>query len=216
MKKQSLLSKIGLRIKSVFLHGFFTLLPIAITFSIIRFGFRIIKSTLVPIYQIEPECLKRIPHSEIIIALMVIFILGICFDMFFSNVLHHVETSILNRIPLLRQVYFGAKQLVQALNPKDNVTFKTVVMMEYPRSGIYTLGFLTNEVIPHFSPELTGKYYSVFIPSVPNPATGYYIIVPEADCKQVNISRQDALALIISGGIIQPEVIISPENKPSL
>lgn len=192
------------RIKSIFLHGFFTLLPIALTFGIIRFIFRLIKSTLLPIYHREPEFLKAIPHSEILLTIIVIFVLGIFFDLFLLKTLHDVEQNILQRIPLLRQIYFGTKQLVTALNPQDKLTFKTVVMIEFPRPGTYTLGFVTNEVMPDLSPELKGIYYSVFVPTVPNPTTGYYLMVPKEGCTPINISRQDALALIISGGIIQP------------
>lgn len=193
------------RCKSLFMHGFFILLPIALTVGIIRLMFGLIKSTLAPIYQLEPAYLKQIPHSEIFIAIIITFILGVLCDLFLLRLIHRIETSVLNRIPLLRQVYFGAKQLTQALNPKNTLTFKTVVMVAYPRLGVYSIGFITNEVMPEHFPTLEGKYYSVFIPSVPNPATGTYIITPEKDCLVLNISRQEALALIISGGIIQPE-----------
>lgn len=199
------------RCKSIFMHGFFILLPLAITFAVIRLVFRLIKSTLLPIYNLEPSTLKQIPHSEIIIALIVTFILGILADLFLIKLIYKIENSILNKIPLFRQVYFGAKQLVTAFNPKDKLTFKTVVMLEYPRAGLYSIGFITNEIIPEHFPKLRGKYYSVFIPSVPNPATGNYLIAPEEDCTMLNISRQEALALIISGGIIQPDHVHKSE-----
>jgi uncharacterized membrane protein len=195
------------RCKSLFMHGFFILLPLAITFGVIRLIFGLIKSTLLPIYQIEPTFLKKIPHSEILIAIIVTFILGVLCDLFLLRFIYKIENSILNRIPLFRQVYFGAKQLVEALNPKDKLTLKTVVMVEYPRTGIYSIGFITNEIITEHFPHLSGKHYSVFIPSVPNPATGNYIIASEKDCIMLNLSRHEALALIISGGIIQPEKI---------
>ena len=203
-KKLSQFTKFLNRCKSVFMHGFFTLLPIAITFGIIRFAFRLIKSTLAPVYNWEPVWLTKIPHSEIFLTIMVIFILGLFFDLFLLRVLHTIEDKILNRIPLFRQVYFGVKQLVAALSPQDKLTFKNVVMVEFPRAGIYSLGFLTNEVIADNFPALNGKHFSIFIPTTPNPTTGFYIIVPEASCQAVNLTRQEAMALIISGGIIQP------------
>jgi len=199
------------RVKSIFMHGFFILLPLAITFAVIRLVFRLIKSTLLPIYNLEPSTLKQIPHSEIIIAIIVTFILGILADLFLIKLIYKLENSILNKIPLFRQVYFGAKQLVTALNPKDKLTFKTVILIEFPRTGMYSIGFITNEVLPEHFPQLVGKHYSVFIPSVPNPATGHYLIAPEKDCTILNISRQEALALIISGGIIQPDHVHKAE-----
>jgi uncharacterized membrane protein len=199
------------RCKSIFMHGFFILLPLAITFAVIRLIFRLIKSTLLPIYNLEPSVLKQIPHSEVIIAIVVTFILGILADLFLIKFIYKLENSILNKIPLFRQVYFGAKQLVTALNPKDKLTFKTVVIIEYPRTGVYSIGFITNEILPEHFPSLSGKHYSVFIPSVPNPATGHYLIAPEKDCTIITISRQEALALIISGGIIQPDTVQKSE-----
>lgn len=193
------------RTKSLFLHGFFTLLPIIITFKVVRFFLRLLKSMLAPVYAIEPAWLKQIPQSEIIFTIIIIFILGLIFDFLLHDPLHNLEQKFLNRIPLLRKIYFGSKQLVKALNPKDTVTFKTVVMIEFPRPGAYTIGFLVNEVDPQFCPGLTGTYNNIFVPTVPNPATGHYLVVPADQCRVLNISREDALQLVISGGIIQPK-----------
>ncbi len=204
MSDKSYVSLCLQRAKSIFMHGFFTLLPIAVTLGFLKFLFKLIKSALVPIYNLEPQFLKGIPHSEIFIAIVVIFILGIVFDMFLEKPLNKIEDRILNKIPLLSQIYFGVKQLIKSLSSKDKSTLNKVVIVEFPHDKTYSIGFLTNEVTPGLFPSLTGTHYSVFIPATPNPLHGFYIIIPAERCTLVDMTRQDAMALIISGGIVQP------------
>src|SRR3972149_2305060 len=78
-------------------------------------------------------------------------------------------------------------------------------LIENPRKGIYSLGFLTGEPHPHLELDTDTKYFHVYIPSVPNPTTGHFLIIPQQEVRRTNLSRQDALTIIISGGIIQPE-----------
>lgn len=194
------------RIKSLFLHGFFALLPLLITIGIIRLLFRVLKSLLEPIYAIEPAWLQQIPHGEILLSILAIFILGILYDLVLKYPIMSIEQLLINRVPLLRQVYFSSKKLIEAFNPrKKQVSFKKVVLVEFPRAGVWSLAFVTNELVPDLAPNKSVQYYNVFVPHVPNPAVGYFMMVPATDCKSVNITRQEALALIVSGGIIKPE-----------
>ena len=77
--------------------------------------------------------------------------------------------------------------------------------VEFPRSGIFSLGFLANQVDEKIAPDTEKKYFSIFIPTTPNPTSGFLIVVPEDQITIIEISRQEAMAMIISGGIIQPE-----------
>lgn len=193
-------------IQSIFLKGLFTLLPLTLTVALFNFSFNLIKSWLLPIYRLEPQALQKIPHSEILLVILAIFALGFIMQLFIvTHVVDTIENSILNRIPLLRQVYFGIKQLVNALNPNDQITFKHVVHVPFGASGTYVLGFLTNYINSDFAPNSTEKYVSVFVPTTPNPTTGFYLVVPEKDIRILNVTRQEAMTVIISGGILQPE-----------
>lgn len=193
-------------LKTIFLKGLFTLLPLTLTVAVVSFSFNLIKSWLQPIYQLEPESFRVIPHSEIFLVILAIFLVGVIMQIFIvTHLVDTIETSILNRIPLLRQVYFGIKQLVNALNPSDQITFKYVVNVPFGAPGMYALGFLTNYVHSDLSPRKDIKYVSVFVPTTPNPTTGFYLVVPEQDCIILNITRQEAMTIIISGGILQPE-----------
>lgn len=198
---------------SIFIEGLLVLLPIALTFGILSFIFRLVKGWLYPIYKIEPDFLKSIPHSEIILAAFFIFIVGLIFKAFLLDKLLGSIEYLLSKIPLLRPIYFGIKQLVQAFTIKDKVTFQKIAYVEFPKPGVYSLGFVTNEIAPLLAPDKENKYYSIFVPTTPNPTTGFFIAAKEQDCKFVDLTKQEAMAIIISGGIIQPERFKENENS---
>ncbi len=192
-------------VKRIFLNGLFTLLPLTLTIALFGFSFRLIKSWLQPIARISPQFLRDIPHSEIILVIITIFIVGFISHFFLTHQLWHLFEATIEKIPLLRSVYFGIKQLIHAFTAKDEGSFQKIVLLEFPRPGIYSLGFLTSAIPQEIAPDTLRTYYSVFIPATPNPTTGYYVIVPEDACRVVDLSKQEAMTLIISGGIIQPD-----------
>jgi uncharacterized membrane protein len=192
-------------IKSIFFNGLLIILPIALTVAVFTFFFRVLKSWLAPLYRLEPLSLQAIPHSEFILVLLLILITGAVFRFFFLQRFLHVIERIALKVPLLNPVYSGIKQLVQAFTVPDKLTFQKVVFVEFPRTGLYSVGFLTSEVPAEISPQPSKRYFKVFIPTTPNPTTGFLIAVPENEIISVDLSRQEAMSLIISGGIIQPE-----------
>lgn len=205
------IKKVYTTAKGIFLSGLFTILPLTLTIGLFIFSFKIVKSWLAPITCFVPRSLACLPHAEIILIIILIFLLGAVLKFLLLHSIVNSIEGILRRIPLLRQVYFGIKQLVHALSAQDKLSFQKVVMIEFPRPGFYSLGFMTSELNPELSPNKTEKFYSVFIPTTPNPTTGYYVIIPEKQCIIANLTRQEAMAIIISGGIIQPERI-RPNN----
>ena len=212
----TLISSLGTlanKLKSIFLHGFFTLLPIAVTLWILRFVFHLIKSTLAPIYNLEPASFQWIPQSEILISIAIILLLGLLFDHILRDPIQKIEDKIFNKIPVLRHIYFGVKQFVAVIYPKDAQKYTAIVMVEYPHPGIYAVGFLTCAEVPTAKfPSLDGKHVGVFVPNI-HLATGQYIIVAAERCTILDISYQEAVSLIISGGIIQPDSL-QTQPKP--
>lgn len=207
MKKtfENFFSKISYFIGYVFVKGLITILPLTLTIALLNVSFKILKNWLQPIYKWEPEYLKAIPFSEFLLAILVILIIGTFVNIFILGTLVHVLESVVFKIPLVRPIYSGIKQLVHAFNPQDKVSFKKVVIIEFPRKGIYSLGFLTSELPLELTPDTSMKYFNVFVPTTPNPTTGFFFMVSEDNVKVIDLSRQEAMALIISGGIIQPE-----------
>ena len=189
----------------LFLNGLLTLLPITLTFSIFKITLNLILSWLEPIRKFVPPYLD-VPYGEIILAILIIFAFGTMLKVFLLHPLIRAIENLLIKVPLVRPVYSGIKQLVQAFSAQDKISFKKVVFIEFPRKGMYSIGFLTSELDPKFAPHTETKFYNIFVPTTPNPTTGYFIMLPEADIRLINITRQEAMAMIISGGIIQPEV----------
>jgi uncharacterized membrane protein len=189
----------------IFLNGLFAILPITLTIALFGFSLRLLKSWLEPIQRMEPEYLQKIPYSEIALVIVVIFLIGIILRFFILRSLIHWIEALISRIPLVRPIYAGIKQLVHAFSMQDKISFQSVVLVEFPRPGLYSLGFMTSEMSHVIAPESGQKWFNVFIPTTPNPTSGYFVMVPEKDIIPIELTRQEAMALIISGGIIQPE-----------
>jgi uncharacterized membrane protein len=193
---------------SLFLSGLFAILPITLTIAVFNITFKLVKGWLYPIQKFNIPLISRIPHYEIILVILFILGVGAILQIFIlRSLINYVETFIM-RIPLVRPVYGGVKQLVDAFSSQDKVTFKQVVMLEFPIEGVYSIGFLTGEMPQALTPNTSMKYYNVFIPTTPNPTTGYFVLVPENKIKVTQLNRQEAMALIISGGIICPDRFI--------
>lgn len=199
-------------IKRFFLTGFLTLLPIALTIALFTTAFRIINNWVHPVYHITPQFLKNVPHSEIIFVIIAIFIIGAVIKILLLEPFIETIESLFSKIPLVSQIYFGIKQIVFAWGPQDEVSFQQIILIEFPRSGVYSLGFITGIVPPSLTPNKDIKFYSIFIPNTPNPTTGYYIIAPQDECVPTPLTRQEAMSIIISGGIITPDRFIKEKR----
>ena len=119
----------------------------------------------------------------------------------------------LQRIPLAGSGYKTLKQLLATFLRDNSQRFRRVVLVEYPREGLYSVGFVTGVVGPSLQAELTEPLLSVFIPTAPNPTTGWYTLVPETSVKDLDISVEDAFRTIISAGIVNPDEREAPVNR---
>lgn len=194
------------KISSLFLTGLFCILPITLTVAVFTITFRVLVNWLEPLKRFGLPFLGKIPYSEVILAIALIFIAGTLYNMFLFRPIIHAIENLFSRIPLIRPVYSGIKKLVDAFSFQDKVSFTKIVRVEFPRPGIYSLGFLANQVDANIAPDTNKKYFSIFIPTTPNPTSGFLIIAPEDQITILEISRQEAMAMIISGGIIQPDI----------
>ncbi|MCH2565715.1 MULTISPECIES: DUF502 domain-containing protein [Prochlorococcus] len=119
----------------------------------------------------------------------------------------------LSRIPLAGSVYKTLKQLLETFLRDNSKRFRRVVLVEYPREGLFSVGFVTGLVGPSLQAELDQPLLSVFIPTAPNPTTGWYTLVPESSVRNLNISVEDAFRTIISAGIVNPDEQEPPMNR---
>jgi uncharacterized membrane protein len=119
----------------------------------------------------------------------------------------------LSRIPLAGSVYKTLKQLLETFLRDNSKRFRRVVLVEYPREGLFSVGFVTGVVGPSLQAELEEPLLSVFIPTAPNPTTGWYTLVPESSVRDLNLSVEDAFRTIISAGIVNPDEREAPVNR---
>ncbi len=124
-----------------------------------------------------------------------------------------MDASLL-RVPLLNKIYGATKQVNEAFTSGNKTSFKTVVMIEFPRAGMYSVGFLTSEVHQEIQQKAREKVVCVFIPTTPNPTSGFMVLVPEEQVTKLDMSVADGIKFIISLGSITPEHIPQAPQKP--
>ena len=146
------------------------------------------------------------------VPLLAILLIGLMARNFVGRWLLEFGEGTLSKIPVAGAVYKTLKQLLETFLSNKSNRFRRVVLVEYPREGLYSVGFVTGDVGPSLQPELDEKLLSVFIPTAPNPTTGWYTLVPEASVKDLDISVEDAFRTIISAGIVNPDQRNSSSN----
>jgi uncharacterized membrane protein len=117
------------------------------------------------------------------------------------------------RIPLAGSVYKTLKQLLETFLQGNSTRFRRVVLIEYPREGLYALGFVTGVLSSTLAADFDQTMLSVFIPTAPNPTTGWYAVVPESSVRDIELSVEDAFRTIISAGIVSPDERTTPSNR---
>lgn len=203
-------------IKSVFLSGLFTVIPIAATLFFISFLYNLVLKSIGPLRKLEPDVLQAIPGSEFILVMILILILGFILKVFIANQIIHYFERLIARIPLVRIVYSSAKILVDFFKVKPNASLalkRQVVLIPYPKRGQYHLAFLLEsaedtyeKIIPTSFKEYPGEgYVKVFMPNSPNPTSGYFFIMSKDEVIPTDISFEEALKTLVSCGLITPE-----------
>ncbi len=204
--------RVGVYFRSLFINGIITILPITLTLMVVSFIIRLINKFFAPIRScIQTTPLHTIPYSEFVIIFGIIIVLGLVYKFFIIKSFFSAIDRLLSTVPFIRTVHTGIRQLVNSLTAQDGFSFKHVVLVEFPRHGVYSLGFVMSEFPSHISQELDQKLFSVYIPTTPNPTTGFLIVCPDNQFKIIDLTRQEAMALIVSGGILQPERFNVPQ-----
>jgi uncharacterized membrane protein len=193
-------------IGSLFISGLFTILPLTITLIILTSVFRFIARWLAPLNRfLGPTFLGTVPYAEVFLIFLAILGIGLIYRIFIVRSLIHALDALFGSIPLVSPIYSGVRQLIRAFSAQDGFTFKQVVLVEFPRQGVYSIGFVTSKLPDHLIPANSQPLYGIYIPTTPNPATGYFVAIAQEGFTVVDLTRQEAMALIMSGGIVQPE-----------
>lgn len=198
------------KLKNTFLTGIAAIIPIAATIYIILFiiGFLNRIVDIVPArFQLKNLLPFPVPGLDIFIALILILVLGLIVKSYIGNKIVQIGERIVARIPLVSGIYGAVKKLVDALFSEKANSFKKVVLIEYPRKGLYSIAFVTGEAKGEVQQKTNQHCINLFVPTTPNPTSGFYIMVPEGDVVNLDMTVEEAFRLIISGGIIAPEQV---------
>jgi uncharacterized membrane protein len=156
-----------------------------------------------PAYRPETLLGFNIPGLGLILSLTIIIVIGALVANVAGRKLVSIGERILEKIPLLRWFYFSSKQVLEAIFISGQDSFRRAVLLEYPRKGIYSIGFITGESVGQLGKRVPDSY-TVFVPTTPNPTSGYLIVVPETETVPLDWTVDEAFRVIISAGVIMP------------
>jgi len=202
------------KLKNVFLAGLAVAIPVGLTIYIPIFLIDLMDGLLrvIPAGLHPDQFLGfRIPGLGVIATLILIFIAGLIATSYAGGKFFRLAESLVDRIPLVRGIYQAIKQIVQTMVSKEGQSFKKVVLVEFPREGLFTAAFVTGTATGELREKTGGRCLNLFVPTTPNPTSGYYLIVPEESVTALEMSVEEAFKLIISGGMISP-----PDNNKQL
>lgn len=194
-------------LRKYLIAGLLVWLPLAATVVVIKLLIELLNKTILLFPpELQPETLFgiSIPGFGIIIGVLILILTGVFAANLFGRKLVGLWEAILGHIPLVRTIYSTVKQVLETLFSSNSESFRRVVLIEYPRKEIWSLGFQTNEALTA-AREASGKdLVSVFVPTTPNPTSGFIVMLPAEDITQLDISVEDGFKFIISMGVIVP------------
>jgi uncharacterized membrane protein len=188
----------GKRIRAQFMAGLLVMVPIGASVLILYWIFTSIDNILQPIVRAIAG--HNIPGVGFGVTIVLIYLAGVIARNFVGKKLMTWGNSILMRVPVLRGLYNGIRQIVQSVAATDKAGFMRVVLVEFPRREMWTVGFVTKEV----TTESGEKFVNVLIPTSPTPWSGYFQILKERDVIRTQMSVEEAVKMIVSGGMTTP------------
>lgn len=212
-RKRGLHFSLGARLRTYFLAGILITAPIGLTiyltWLVITFVDQRVFSVLPPQYNPETYLPFGVPGIGLIVAVVALTFIGAITAGVLGRFVRHLSEGILNRLPIIRSIYSAIKQIVETVFATKSAAFREVVLVEYPRRDCWTIGFITGTTQGEVKDLLQDNLLNIFVPTTPNPTSGFLLFVPAADIKRLKMSVEDGLKLVISGGII------TPSDKPA-
>ena len=192
------MNSITQNIRSKLFAGIASAFPLFLTYFLVKFLFNTLDEMSKPIlnkFGIE------VPGLGILLTLVLIFSLGVIVTNFLGKKIFNIGENIVKRVPLVSTIYSTLKQITDTFTKGTSDTFQGAVYIQYPRVGLWTMAFIsgeskTNDGVP---------YYHLFVPTTPNPTSGFFLMIPQEDAVPTGMSVEEGLKTIISGGMLAPE-----------
>lgn len=190
------------QLRRYFITGLIVFLPIAITLNVLLWIFKVLDGFLGRVFI--PLLGEPIPGLGLLAEVVLIFLIGVMATNVLGRRIVERFDRFMLRIPLARSIYSATKQLSDSLFLQRRAAFQRAVLIEWPRKGLYTVGFVTGESKGETQAKTPERVLNIFVVSTPNPTTGFLVLVPEDQVLPLEMSVEDALKLVISGGIVSP------------
>ena len=207
------------RIRNVFITGLLITLPIALTWFILQFLLNnfdalspVFTRMLIQLGAPIPEG-YRIPFLGLVVTLLIVLIVGWLTTNFFGKKVFQIGELLIEKIPFVRRIYKGSKQVVSSIAEADTSAFRKVVLIEFPRRGLLAIGFVTGESRGEVQELTRENMLNVFVPTMPNPTSGFLIFSPLEELTEVSMTIEEGIKYVVSGGLVTPPVLKIIEAK---
>lgn len=187
--------------------GIIIWVPLVVTLLVARFLIRLMDRSLVlipPAYRPEEVLGFGIPGLGVLLTIAVLVLTGMLGANLFGRKVVHFWESLMSRIPLIRSIYSGAKQVAETVLSDGSTSFKRVMLVQYPRKGVWSMCFQTSTNLQEIQGRTAEEVICVFVPTTPNPTSGFILFVPSSELIELDMTVDEGLKMIISLGVVVP------------
>ena len=208
-RERAVFMKLGAKIRAYFFTGILVTAPVAITlymaYKFIVWIDRLVNQILPPQYKFDEILPFTIPGIGLVVLVLALILVGMFAAGFLGKFFLRLGEWIVYKVPLISSIYSVLKQIFETFFSTKTQAFSKVVMLEYPRKGIWILGFVSSELRGEVKEKFAEEMLNVFIPTTPNPTSGFLIFVPKKDTIELDMKVEEGIKLVISGGLVEPE-----------
>lgn len=190
--------------KRYFITGLLVWIPLVITLWVLSVVVSTLESVVPTFLRSESLFGTHIPGFGFATVIVVVLLTGVFTANLLGRKLFEIWESLLGRIPLVRSIYNSVKQVSDTVLAPNGQAFRKAVLLQYPRAGAWTIGFLTGAPGGEVAEWLPGDHVSVYVPTTPNPTSGFFLMVPRAEVQELDMSVDAALKYIVSMGVVAP------------
>lgn len=216
-REKAVFMKLGGKLKAYFFTGILVTAPVMITFfvayKLIVFVDVSVNKILPPQFALNNYLPFTIPGLGIIILVVALILVGMFAAGFLGRFFLRLGEWIVYKVPFISSVYSLLKQIFETFLSSKSDAFKKVVLLEYPRKGIWILGFVSTDTEGEVKDIVKKDMVNVFIPTTPNPTSGFLIFVPREDVVELEMSVEDGIKFVISGGIVSPDELKQKKKR---
>jgi uncharacterized membrane protein len=214
-------ASLATRLRNYFLAGLIVVAPISITLFIVWHVVELVDNTVGQVlpgrYNPESYLPFTVPGIGLLLMVGLITLVGMMAAGFVGRSVMRFGESLLSRMPIIRSIYGTLKQIFETVFSQSSQSFREVVLIEYPRRGIWAIGFVTGTTRGEVQARVEPQLINVFVPTTPNPTSGFLLFVPREDVLKLDMTVEEGVKMVISGGIVAPERLpgqIVPQPLP--